>query len=156
MSGSSLVRPVYNFPNLETLDNYKIDSLQALQIKCPNLTALDISVCPNLENVTWDCPNLVHICIKTKTRKTKEFSLTNPDMAGSDKFTNEEFCKMTSACQNLTKVMMSKLLNINDDVAVALCTLPKLQILNMSDCPLITSKTMEQLYHIFPHIAFYQ
>eukprot|EP00026_Physarum_polycephalum_P008008 Phypoly_transcript_08082.p1 GENE.Phypoly_transcript_08082~~Phypoly_transcript_08082.p1 ORF type:complete len:519 (+),score=61.78 Phypoly_transcript_08082:163-1557(+) len=137
VSGSSLVHPIFNFPNLEVLDSNKIATLQSIRIKCPNLSILDISNCQNLESAEWDCPDLVTIY-----------------MAGLDKFTNEEFCKMTSSCQNLTKVMMSKLLNINDDVAVALCTLPKLQILNLADCPQVTPKTMEQLYTIFPNILF--
>jgi len=138
VSGSSLVRPIFDFPNLEVLDSNKIATLQTMRIKCPKMSILDISNCQNLESVEWDCPDLVTIY-----------------MAGLDKFTNDEFCKMTAACQNLTKVMMSKLQNITDDVAVALCTLPNLQILNISDCPQVTTKTMEQMYNIFPHIAFW-
>jgi hypothetical protein len=77
------------------------------------------------------------------------------DMSGLEKFTNEELYKMTATCQNLSKVMMSKLQNITDDVAVALCTLRRLLTLNISDCPQITAKTMEQLATIFPHISIF-
>jgi len=138
VGGSSLFNPVFDFPNLEVLDSNKIETLQTIHIKCPNMAILDISNNRVLERVVWECPDLHTIY-----------------MAGLEKFTNEELCKMTAACSNLTKVMMSKIPNINDDVAVALATLPKLQVLNIADCPQVTTKTMEQLLAMFPHIAFY-
>jgi len=139
VAGSSLVNPIFDFPTLLQLETSQIVTLQTIHINCPIMHTLDFSVCVNLKRVEWGCPNLTTIY-----------------MAGLDKFTNEELCKMTAACQSLSKVMMSKLQNINDDVAVALCTLPGLQTLNVSECPQITTKTMEQLFNIFPHIAFYQ
>eukprot|EP00026_Physarum_polycephalum_P005278 Phypoly_transcript_05310.p1 GENE.Phypoly_transcript_05310~~Phypoly_transcript_05310.p1 ORF type:complete len:529 (+),score=60.14 Phypoly_transcript_05310:351-1937(+) len=138
VANSSLVRPVFDFPNLEYLDASDITTQVWMRVNCPNLNGLDVSNSPILERVEWECPNLAVIY-----------------MASLEKFTNEEMCKMTSACQNLAKVMMSKLPNVTDDVAVALCTLPRLQTLNISDCPQVTAKTMEQLAAIFPRISIF-